>query len=348
MAELLNLQDITKRYGRASALSGLSFTLRSGELLALVGPSGCGKTTALHIIAGLLEPDGGQIAFAGRDWRRESPAARNVALVFQDGALYPHLTVAKNLGFPLHARRQATTEAVARIARRLEIEPLLDRYPHELSGGERQRVALGRALIRRPNLLLLDEPLSSLDPLLREKLRGLIRDLVDETGVATVFVTHDQAEAMAMGDRLAVMRDGRVIQSGTPREIYERPAHEFVARFFGAPAMNLLAGELRQGVVRGPWGEVPSNHPLDRPSVLCGFRPEAVVPVEGESRLRGTLARVEYQGPVKIATVRLPEAEIRLRLHRDKDLPAAGEPVRLGLAPAEVHLFDAATGERLA
>lgn len=343
----LQCRGLTRRYRDVVALDGLDLEVREGELLALVGPSGCGKTTALHIIAGLMEPDAGDLLFDGVSWLSLPPGRRNVALVFQDGALYPHLTVAANLEFPLNARGQRDPEAVRRIAERLEIAALLERYPHELSGGEAQRVALGRALIRRPNLLLLDEPLSNLDLPLREKLRGLVRDLVGETGVTTVFVTHDQAEAMAVGDRVAVMQHGRIVQVDGPRAIYDRPQHEFVARFFGSPAMNLLPGRCRNGHIIGEWGELPHAAGADGAAVLCGFRPESTYVVGQPTGLNGALVRVEEQGPAKIAAVRVGDREIRLRLHPDKTLPAIGQTVHLVVEPDHVHLFDAATGKRL-
>ncbi len=352
---ILQLRKITKRYRDTVAVDALDLTLREGELLALVGPSGCGKTTTLHLIAGLLETDAGDIAFRGDSWGRTSPADRNVALVFQDGALYPHLTVGENLAFPLKARRRHDEGAVGRIAERLELRDLLSRYPHELSGGENQRVALGRALIRKPNLLLLDEPLSNLDLPRREKLRGLIRDLVAETGVTSIFVTHDQGEAMALGDRVAVMQNGRLMQLDTPQEIYDHPRHEFVGRFFGAPAMNLLRGRVAGGRVTGEWGLLPAPGAAEGREVLCGFRAESGSVHSGPSTgsgqaddgLRGILLRIEPQGPIKIVTVDLGGHEVRLRLHRDKTLPDRGASVALAINPADLHFFDATTGERL-
>ena len=345
--ELLVLRGIRKAYRDLAALDGLDLGVRRGELLALVGPSGCGKTTALHVIAGLLDLDAGSLEFDGRSWHGVAPGPRNVALVFQDGALYPHRTVAENLAFPLKARKRQDDGAVARMAARLELGDLLGRYPDELSGGERQRVALGRALIRQPNLLLLDEPLSNLDLPLREKLRGLVRDLVAETGVTAVFVTHDQAEAMAVGDRVAVMRQGRVVQIDTPQAIYDFPQHEFVGRFFGSPAMNLLPGRLENGRVVGPWGELACPTGDGGRDVLCGFRAEAGSLGHGPTKLAGRLVRVEPQGASKNATIALDDLEIRLHLHRDKTLPALGSAVFLDVKPDDLHIFDALTGERL-
>ncbi|MDP8224292.1 MAG: ABC transporter ATP-binding protein [Candidatus Lernaella stagnicola] len=344
---VLVLHDLTKRYGALAAVDRVALEVREGELLALVGPSGCGKTTALHLIAGLLAPDQGDIVFNGESWRDRRPADRNVALVFQDGALYPHLTVAENLAFPLRARRRHDDTAVDRIAQRLELTELLHRFPDELSGGESQRVALGRALIRQPNLLLLDEPLTSLDLPLRERLRGLVRDLVAEIGVTTIFVTHDQGEAMAVGDRVAVMRSGRLMQIDASQEIYDHPRHEFVGRFFGTPPMNMLRGRGEAGRIVGPWGSLPAPERTAGREVLCGFRAEAASVHEDDKGLPGELVRVEPQGPIKIATVRLPDHEVRLRLHRDKNLPSVGSAVTLVVDAEDLHYFDAVSGDRL-
>jgi ABC-type sugar transport system ATPase subunit len=341
----LQLLALRQSFGRRLVLAGLDLDLREGELLALVGPSGGGKSTVLHLIAGLLAPDSGDIRLLGRSLLGVRPGERDVALVFQDGALYPHLTVAENLAFPLRARGKEGHQAVRRMAERLDLTPVLGRYPHQISGGERQRTALGRALIRKPKLFLLDEPLSSLDLPLRERMRTLIRELVAETGVTTIYVTHDQAEAMAVGDRIAVLHDGRFHQVGTPRQIYERPAHEFVGRFFGQPPMNLLRGELRDGVVLGAWGKLQVSEKMPGGAVLCGFRPEdALVNTSGEG-LSGTLTRLEYQGHEVIATLRLADAEVRLRLANDHGL-SAGMAIGVTVSADQLHIFDAASGER--
>jgi multiple sugar transport system ATP-binding protein len=346
MSDWLTLHRVTKRHAAVTALDALDLAVREGELLALVGPSGCGKTTTLHVIAGLLDADAGDVRCGGRSWRGVEPAARNVALVFQDGALYPHLTVAQNLAFALRARGRVDDEAIRRMAERLEITALLARYPRELSGGEKQRVALGRALVRRPSVLLLDEPLANLDAPLRERMRGLVQELVREIGVTTIFVTHDQAEALAIGDRVAVMRDGRIVQIGSPPEIYHVPRHEFVARFFGSPPMNLLPGERDGATVRGPWGALPC--PAGEPrQVWCGFRPEAAAFGPTANALTGVLVRVEFLGAARIAVVRMGEHDVRVRVDGDRIMPALGAALNLAVPPDAVHLFDAATGERL-
>jgi len=340
----LQLRRVTRRFGEVTAVAALDLHLRPGELLALVGPSGSGKSTALQLIAGLLEPDEGEIVLKGRDLRGLPPGRRDVAMVFQDGALYPHLTVAENLGFPLRARGKWGHKAVQRMAERLEIAALRDRLPAQLSGGERQRGALGRALIRHPDLFLLDEPLSSLDLPLRDRLRTLIRELVEETGVTAIYVTHDQAEAMAVGDRLAVMDQGAIVQCGAPEEIYRRPKNTFVACFFGSPPMNLLPARLAHGTAAGDWGKVDGLSGGDG-EVLLGFRPEDAT-LTDDSPLRGALERVDFFGHERIAAVRLGERSNRLRSGNAQALPAPHSAVGVTIDPARLLLFDAATCER--
>jgi len=340
----LELVNLHKGFGGRPVLRGLDLVLGEGELLALVGPSGSGKSTVLNLIAGLIFPDKGEIRLLDRSLIGVRPGERDVAMVFQDGALYPHLTVAENLAFPLRARGKWGERAVQHMAERLDLVPFLRRYPRQISGGERQRTALGRALIRKPKLFLLDEPLSSLDLPLRERLRTLIRELVAETGVTTIYVTHDQAEAMAVGDRIAVLHEGRIRQIGAPREIYDRPSHEFVARFFGTPPMNLLTGELRDGAVVGPWGSLPAGRTGDG-TVRCGFRPEDAALIAPREGLAGTLARLEFQGHEAIGLVKATEAEIRLRLSHDRQAQV-GATVGISVPPEKIHLFDAHTGER--
>jgi len=344
----LEMRRIVKRYGSVPALDGFDLSVNAGELLSLVGPSGCGKSTALFIVAGLIAPDGGELSLFGRSLMGVLPRDRDVGMVFQENTLYPHLTVAQNLAFPIKARGKSGRRAIVRMARRLHIEHLLDRYPASISGGEAQRVALGRALIRKPKLFLLDEPLSGLDGPLRERLRGLIRDLVRESGVTTIFVTHDQAEALAMGDRVAVMGTGRLLQSGTPREIYERPLTAVVARFFGTPPMNLLPGRISGGEVSGPWGNLRVEDAGLVHDVLAGFRPEHCRVAPAASDLSGRVSRVDFFGHDIIVTVVLSEElEVRLRLSAGGDVPEVGGEVGLVVDPADVVLFDAETEERL-
>ena len=344
---VLHTRRLSKSFGSATALDRFELSVRPGELLALVGPSGSGKSTALHVIAGLTEADEGEVRLHNVSLAGMAPGKRDVALVFQDGALYPHLTVAENLGFPLKARGKWGQRAVQHMAERLHITHLLRRYPSEISGGERQRVALGRALIRKPKLFLLDEPLSSLDLPLRDRMRTLIRELVSESGVATIYVTHDQAEAMAVGDRIAVMRAGRVIQVDTPKQIYRQPAHQFVGAFFGNPPMNLLSGRARKGKVSGSWGWLPCPADHEGKKVICGFRPEETLLAKNETGLAAVLLRVDYCGHECIAVADLLGDPVRLRLPHEAATPPLKQPIHLSVAADKLHWFDAESGTRL-
>jgi multiple sugar transport system ATP-binding protein len=281
---MLVLEEVDKHYGSLRALVGLSLTVGEGALLAVLGPSGSGKSTALRVIAGLERPDAGRVLIGGRDVTHAAPAQRDVAMVFQSFALFPHLTVGENIGFGLAARRTPAAERERRVREAAEVlglDELLLRRPHALAGGERQRVALARALAGRPTVLLMDEPLSNLDAPLRERARTEIRRLHRETGATVVYVTHDQAEALSLGERVAVLREGRLRQVGEPDEVYERPADSFVAGFVGSPPMNLVAARVDGGVLRGPEpivlplpGLPERGAPADGEHVLAGFRPE--------------------------------------------------------------------------
>lgn len=343
----LVLSGVCKQYGDVVAVDRLDLDIRPGELLALVGPSGSGKSTVLHLIAGMIPLDQGEIRLLGRDLNGVAPGLRDVAMVWQDGALYPHLTVAQNLAFPLKSRGKSGRRAVPRMAERLDIAHLLERRPAQLSGGERQRVALGRGLIRKPRLFMLDEPLSSLDMPLRDRMRCLIRDLVRETGVAALYVTHDQSEAMAVGDRVAVMNRGVVVQVDTPRRIYDEPGHEFVARFFGTPPMNLLDGRIEGARVVGPWGRLDATCANESGAVRVGFRPESASVSEVETAFPARLERLVYQGHETIAHFDAAGAEVRLRGESACRWPAPGETAYLRVEAGDLHLFAAESGKRL-
>jgi multiple sugar transport system ATP-binding protein len=251
----LRVENLTKRFGVKDALRGVTLEARAGEFVVLLGPSGCGKSTLLRIIAGLEEPDEGSVRLRGRDITHVEPRRRDVAMVFQGYALYPHMTVAGNIGFPLRVRHRPASEIsaeVERIGERLGLTHLLRNQPRQLSGGERQRVALARAIIRRPQAFLMDEPLSNLDSRLRIDMRAELKHLQHELSVVTLYVTHDQVEAMTLASRIAVLKDGRLQQYDTPAEIYRRPANLFVAGFVGSPSMNLLPGVMESGVFRRP------------------------------------------------------------------------------------------------
>jgi ABC-type sugar transport system ATPase subunit len=326
------LEGVHKRFGGTPALDGVDLEAIDGELLVVVGPSGCGKSTLLRCIAGLETVDDGVIRIGDRDVTRIRPAARNVAMVFQSYALFPHLTVGENIAFGLVVREEPKAEVRARVAEASElvgVEALLDRRPFELSGGERQRVALARALVRRPDAFLLDEPLSNLDAGTRVQMRTELRRLHREVGATMLHVTHDQVEALTLGDRIAVMDAGRVRQVGTPDELYSRPRDRFVAAFLGTPAMNFLLPEAAR-----PFFPVPQG-------IVVGVRPEHVRVVPN-----GVLARVE------IVEVAGSDAFVHVDRGLIAKLPAAGRPaeddeVGIAIDRAGVHLFDEASGERV-
>jgi multiple sugar transport system ATP-binding protein len=311
----LTVTDAVRRYGEVAALDGVSLTVPEGELLCVLGPSGSGKTTLLRAVAGLERLDGGTIAIGERPVDGVAPAERGVAMVFQSYALFPHLDVEGNIGFGLAARGVATTERRARVREvgaTLGLEGLLGRMPHELSGGERQRVALGRALAGRPKVLLLDEPLSNLDARLRDQMRVELRRIHDATGLTTLHVTHDQAEALSLGDRVAILRAGRLEQVGTPDEVYDAPAGRWVAGFLGSPPMQFL-----------PDG--------------TGVRPEHLVP-DPAGELAGMLELVESAGHERLWHVRVGEQVVIARVGHEQ-AGAPGETVRL--RALRRHRFDA-------
>jgi ABC-type sugar transport system ATPase subunit len=324
---------VSKRYGDVPALDALGLEIADGELLVLVGPSGSGKSTALRVLAGLEMPTSGRIAIDGRDVTALPPHRRDVAMVFQDYALYPHLTVRENLAFGLEVRRVPSTQigaTIERVAGQLGLDGLLDRHPEQLSGGQQQRVALARAMVREPAVYLLDEPLSNLDAQLRLSTRAEIVELHRRLGATTVYVTHDQAEAMTMGDRVAVLAGGRLQQVGPPQEIYDRPANRFVAAFLGSPPMNLVPGG---GALGGADGTIIGVRPED----LCVHPdgPIAATVVVVEPLGSETVLAVRTDGGTALAVRRPPRAQ-----HRP------GEVLRLAVDPARCHVFDADSGAR--
>ena len=337
MAEVA-FRSVTKRFGGdTTAVDALELEVRDGELMVLVGPSGCGKSTALRMVAGLEQPTEGSITIGGRDVAGLSPGARDVAMVFQSYALYPHMTVRKNLAFPLRRRRIEKREIerrVAEVAEMLELDELLHRKPAQLSGGQRQRVAMGRALIREPVAFLLDEPLSNLDAKLRSELRAELKRLHARLSITMIYVTHDQVEAMTLGDRIAVMDRGRLLQVGRPDEIYGRPCNIFVARFVGSPAMNLLPGTT---VGEGA-------------GITVGIRPEVLEAggnAAGGPRLEIVAEVVEPLGSDVFVHGRTDAGEeIVARLPGDARV-APGERVPLSAPAGAVHRFDTATGDRV-
>jgi ABC-type sugar transport system ATPase subunit len=355
----VSYREVTKRFGEVTAVDGLSLDVHDGEFMVLVGPSGSGKTTALRMLAGLESISGGEIRIGERVVNDVAPRERDVAMVFQDYALYPQMTVYDNLAFGLRRRKVAKPEIERRVraaAESLELGPLLSRRPGQLSGGQAQRVALGRALVREPQVFLMDEPLSNLDAKLRAQTRGEIKRLQQEIGTTTVYVTHDQVEAMTMGDRIAVMNHGVLEQCGDPETIYERPANVFVAGFIGSPAMSFLdasagradgAAHLARGDLRV---EVPGAPDLPD-DVTVGVRPEAARPwADGAGLagpLEGTVDYVEALGRETFIGVSVEGAQLVVH-HDGRAAFQPGERLRFGLVPAGLRYFDRATGLALA
>jgi multiple sugar transport system ATP-binding protein len=358
----IEIRGLARRFGTTVAVNSVDLTIEDGDFLVLLGPSGCGKTTLLRMLAGLLEPTGGQVLLDGRDITHEPSKRRDLAMVFQSYALYPHLSVAKNLAFPLRVRRVPAAEVgsrVAEVARSLEIDHLLQRKPRQLSGGQRQRVAVGRALVRAPRAFLMDEPLSNLDAKLRTATRQELTDLHRRLGATFVYVTHDQVEAMTMATKIAVLNAGDLEQLGTPAEVYDRPASVFVAGFLGSPAMNLVDATLHAsgGSVRvtAPHGAgvlwAGSTPPVDavlgvRPEHLTFVAPGAGAPEQDGVAFAGVVDTVENLGSEQVVYVR--SGEIRLAVRAARTVPVrVGGDVRLHAAVAHTHLFDRATGRRL-
>jgi multiple sugar transport system ATP-binding protein len=358
MAEV-RFEQATRVYpgSDAPAVDALDLTIADGEFVVLVGPSGSGKTTALRMLAGLEEIDAGSVVIDGRDVSDDPPKRRDVAMVFQNYALYPYLTVEANIGFPLRMAKVPRAQRDARVrevAELLELTPFLERKPGQLSGGQRQRVAMGRALVRQPRVFLMDEPLSNLDAKLRVQMRADIAELQGRLGVTTVYVTHDQAEAMTLGHRVAVLKDGRLQQCDTPRALFDRPVNTFVAGFVGSPAMNLCRvplgddGSITFGgrTIELPTGARSAN---GRPGVIVGVWPEVLE--LGAEGLPATVEAIEELGSdaFLFCGAELADGHARLTARVDaRHAPERGSRVHLRpSAEHEPHLFDAATGDRL-
>jgi multiple sugar transport system ATP-binding protein len=346
----LRLQGLHKAYaGAASTLSDVNLKVSDGELMVLVGPSGCGKSTLLRVIAGLEPASAGAVFIGGEDVTELAPAERGVAMVFQSYALYPHMTVAENMGFALRmagAPREEERQAVQTVAELLQLDTLLDRKPKALSGGQRQRVAIGRAIVRRPKVFLFDEPLSNLDAALRAQTRLELARLHRELKITTVYVTHDQVEAMTLGQRIALLNGGRIEQVGVPLELFERPRNRFVAEFLGTPRMNFVAeAVLRTAAAQRAWcgdAGVPTGGWL-------GVRPEHLLIVPEGQGLPATVLGVEHLGDTVLVHVRwaaaspgAAEAGAALRLQPQQGLPLSGSTIELAPRPGHALLFDAA------
>jgi multiple sugar transport system ATP-binding protein len=365
----VSFDGVTKRFGDATAVDDLTLNVTDGELLVLLGPSGCGKTTALRLVAGLEELSGGSVSIGDRVVDDVDPKDRDVAMVFQSYALYPHLTVAKNIEFPLRQRgvdKEERATKVKRAAESLGLGSLLDRKPAQLSGGQRQRVALARAIVREPLVFLMDEPLSNLDAALRVQTRADIVELQARLATTTLYVTHDQVEAMTMGHRIAVMNEGKLQQVAPPEELYGTPANAFVAHFLGSPGMNLIEGMLVEsgtpdGVGAGalcvafPGSSVPLPDSVAEavrgagPDVVLGVRPESMH-LNADGPISASVIIVELLGAeTHVICHTETDARIIVRQGANERRPALGEAVRIAVDPdpKAFHLFDAATGARL-
>ena len=340
----IQVESVSKRFASgAIALDNVSLELRDQEVLTVVGPSGCGKSTLLRIIAGLDSPTSGSIRLNGAGVENVPARDRNVAMVFQSYALYPHMTCYENLALNLRLRKISAAEIDQRVretAAMLQITELLAKRPRELSGGQRQRVAVGRALIRRPSAFLLDEPLSNLDALLRERVRHELRDLFRKVQAPVIYVTHDQTEAMTLADRVAVMDRGRVQQVGAPEELYKRPANRFVASFIGSPSMNMFEAELDNGAFSLAGVRYDTQIPICG-RVTMGIRPEAVRVESGTTR--ASVAWVEALGAHFLVGIKLDQIVLTALM---RSRPAA-DTIEVALDAADIHVFDIETGKNL-
>ena len=350
----VGIRDVKKAFGTTQVIHGVDITIGDGEFVVLVGPSGCGKSTLLRMIAGLENITGGEIRIGDRVVNNVPPKERDIAMVFQNYALYPHMTVAANMGFSLKLRGAPKTEIDSRVNRAADIlglKPLLERFPRQLSGGQRQRVAMGRAIVRDPQVFLFDEPLSNLDAKLRVAMRTEIKELHQRLKTTTVYVTHDQIEAMTMADKIVVMHDGIVEQIGTPLELYDKPDNQFVAGFIGSPAMNFLHGKVRTNGsagfdgpngVRLPLAALPPDSE-GRPAVY-GIRPEHFTIADDGAEAE--IVVVEPTGSETQVFAKIGGEDV-VAVFRERHKFEPGDKVRLKPDPALVHLFDEATGKRL-
>jgi ABC-type sugar transport system ATPase subunit len=357
----VSYRGVTKRFGKVEALSQLDLDIEAGEFVSLLGPSGSGKSTSLNLLAGLMAPDGGEIRIGERVVNGLPPDRRDVAMVFQNYALYPHMTVFENVAFPLRARGRKLpnaeiTRKVEQVATTLGVSDLLARYPRELSGGQQQRVALGRAMVRDPKVFLLDEPLSNLDARLRIRMRKDIKALHDTLASTIVYVTHDQSEAMTMSTRIAVFERGRLQQYGTPDEIYNRPANLFVANFVGEREINVLSGEIVDeagalvfqgaGMRFDVSPAVRANGSRSR-AVQLAVRTEGIVPTDDADGIPAQVMQTELSGPDQIAYVRAGDG-VELCCRADPAAPLAkGDHTRLRFVAERLHLFDPETSRAL-
>jgi multiple sugar transport system ATP-binding protein len=343
----VTFESVRKVFGKTTALKDVDLLVRDGEFMVLLGPSGCGKTTLLRCLAGLERIDGGAVRIGDRDVSDLPPRDRQIAMVFQSYAVFPHMKVYDNIAFGLRMRKKPKAEVERRVkegAALLQLEPFLDRYPAQLSGGQRQRVAVARAIVTDAPVLLMDEPLSNLDALLRLHARAELKRLHGEVKRTTVYVTHDQIEALSMGDRIAVMREGQIVQLDTPSALYDRPADVFVGSFIGSPPMNFLKCRARNGTAVGEAFEVPGPPGMDGKEMLLGIRPENIR--TGDGPLRGRVLVVEPLGSHALLTVMVGSESIKVVAPADTAL-RADEELRLAPEPHKVRWMDAASGKAL-
>ena len=349
----VGFRNLTKSFGKTEVLHGINLQVAEGEFIVFVGPSGCGKSTTLRLLAGLDEPTSGDILIGDKIVNNLAPKERNIAMVFQNYAIYPHMTVRKNIGFGLRTAKIPKADKEKRIeevAALLGMTELLDRRPSQLSGGQRQRVAIGRAMVRDPSVFLFDEPLSNLDAQLRTQMRLEIKKLHQSVGTTIIFVTHDQVEAMTLADRIVIMKDGNIQQVGTPSQVFLEPANIFVAQFIGAPSMNMLDGVLVEGGVQLAAGPLVPVRPQTKPSgdLVVGIRPNGLTVAENgqEPLMEGNITVVEPLGADALIYVDVNGIEVVATVS-GRDLPKPGDHVRL-IAPAEeIYFFDPATGNAL-
>lgn len=350
----ISIENFTKTFGTTTVIENMSLEISSGEMLALLGPSGCGKSTTLFAICGIHRMNSGRLLFGERDMTRISSQERNVGVVFQNYALYPHMNVFDNIAFPLKVRKETKSDIerkVKEIADLVHIGELLHRKPAQLSGGQQQRVALARALVREPDILLLDEPLANLDAKLRLEMRSEIRRIQQQTGITAVLVTHDQVEAMSMCDRIAIMNQGKIVQLSSPREMYENPSSDFVAGFLGNPPIAFLEGVAADGGVRLANSEITLPVPAaiklpdNGAAVRFGIRPEFFQP-NNELKIKGKVSFVETQGREELYDVTLENGAVLRSIQSQGASFQLGDDVNWGIAADRILAFDSA-GNRL-